>query len=504
MIIDAHMHFPLEGDAKAAADAMVTALDAAGINLGIVSDLADDWREYPTTEQICKANERAAAAVACHMDRLRYLAYISPRLENALDEIDKNRNRPGCVGLKLWISLRDESGTLEPTRRVLARAAQYDIPVMIHAFDRSDDLLKGEIDNAEFAELAREFPSLTFVCAHLTVNAAENAATFPKELPCTYGDIAGGDPDYGCVELLCNRLGSNRLLFGSDGLGRSLISQLAKVITADLTEEERKAILYQNALAVYRIDPASIGDVHANTSNIPAEYPDPAEDHFLMAGRRFDGQPGGTEVEELENLLAASAISRAYAAPMEAIFSNALSEINRTYAERARKLRILKILAAINPTARSWRDDLRIAQELNAPGLWLSPYLHNYQLNADQFSEFFTECENIGMSLWINCGFYDFRFRFRNAVFRPVATEEILAFSRRHPTLPIVYQNAAEIETLLEAGIPEIQKFDIAFVIDGEGRLAKLVKRFGVKQLVFGSAYPLRRLNTTRYAAGIR
>jgi predicted TIM-barrel fold metal-dependent hydrolase len=59
-------------------------------------------------------------------------------------------------------------------------------------------------------------------------------------------DIAGSDPVAGFVETAVREVGAARVIYGSDAGGRTFASQLAKVLGADISEADRKAILGEN------------------------------------------------------------------------------------------------------------------------------------------------------------------------------------------------------------------------------------------------------------------
>jgi predicted TIM-barrel fold metal-dependent hydrolase len=67
-----------------------------------------------------------------------------------------------------------------------------------------------------------------------------------RETKNVYADIAGSDPTSGFVEMAVRELGAERVLYGSDVGGRSFASQVAKVLGAEITDEEKRLILGGN------------------------------------------------------------------------------------------------------------------------------------------------------------------------------------------------------------------------------------------------------------------
>ncbi|TWT32979.1 amidohydrolase family protein [Blastopirellula retiformator] len=58
--------------------------------------------------------------------------------------------------------------------------------------------------------------------------------------------IGGFYPTSGIVEMGVRLLGAERVIFGSDAPGRSFSSQLGKVLGAELPQEQKRQILYDN------------------------------------------------------------------------------------------------------------------------------------------------------------------------------------------------------------------------------------------------------------------
>ena len=96
-----------------------------------------------------------------------------------------------------------------------------------------------------FAELARRHPDAIMVMYH-TGGDFVYGAKAARGLENVYCDLGGADAVEGVVEQLVDAVGAERVLFGSDLPGRSLTSQLAKVLGAQLTETQKEQILHGN------------------------------------------------------------------------------------------------------------------------------------------------------------------------------------------------------------------------------------------------------------------
>jgi predicted TIM-barrel fold metal-dependent hydrolase len=103
----------------------------------------------------------------------------------------------------------------------------------------------GESTPSELAQLAARFPEQQFVCAHAggewqrgirAVRDSENILI----------ETSGFDATAGFIEMAVRELGSARIVFGSHLPSRSLGTELAKIIGAEISEHDKQRILGDN------------------------------------------------------------------------------------------------------------------------------------------------------------------------------------------------------------------------------------------------------------------
>jgi predicted TIM-barrel fold metal-dependent hydrolase len=109
--------------------------------------------------------------------------------------------------------------------------------------------LPGESTPADLLALARRHPRVRFFGGHTGGDWEWGVAAF-KQVDNVWLDIAGGDATGGYTELALREVGAGRIVFGTDVPGRSIPSQLAKVLAVPLSEADRERILWRNAVAV--------------------------------------------------------------------------------------------------------------------------------------------------------------------------------------------------------------------------------------------------------------
>lgn len=503
MIIDLHTHVPPEPQWGL----FLQHCRAGGVTLAVVSGLGS-WARYPDEADVRRANESAEGLARFARGMVRWFAYLNPQNANWAEELERC-TAAGACGVKLWVSLKDPvTGSLEKVPPVLEAAAARGLPVLLHTFQRTDENLPGEITAAEFAVLARRVPGAALIAAHAGGNWRQTLGLL-RGLPNALVDVCGGYPEAGMVEALAAELGPERVLFGSDALGRSFASQIAKVAFADLPEADKEAILWRNSARLLRLRPEALAEAERAARDVPAlpglDLPAWDEDHFVFAGRWpfRDGPWAGPG--DLDATLAAAGIRRAYAADAESIFALDLLGANRRFREAARGLPRVAPLAALAPYAPNWEAVLAEAAEGFAGGI-VYPCLHAWRLDDPRHAAFFTACAGAGLPLWINVGAGDGRFRHRGTVCREVTAAELTAFVRTAPRNAYVVQGAGVrlIQAVLEQCPGADQtRFEISRLTDTSTALAETVRRHGWQRLVLGSEFPLRDLRTVPFTARV-
>lgn len=502
MIIDTHVHWPQNCDAQKQKRILEEAA-VNGINILLVSDLGD-WSYRPSKESVRMANERGEKFAAVDKSRILWLAYLNPQLDNWREELN-HCLAAGASGIKLWVSLKDSDGSLKNTLQVLQEAAKRQVPVLIHTFNRTDSNNPGEISIVEFAGLAKKVPGCTMIAAHSGGNWRHSLGVLDECRRNTYLDISGSYPEYGMVEGLMESEGADRLLFGSDADGRSFYSQIAKVNLAAIDEESKEKILWKNAARVYNItNIPSLPEVNASRHpHLP--LPDMTEDHFCFCGSWPFFQSQAQTPAELDRLLIAHNVSKAYVGDLTGIFNIDLLSANRLFLEKCKGLQRILPLATLNPAAYNWSCQIKeIAGSAFAGGL-ISPYMHNWKLSDSAFAEFFNACAQNKIKLWINCAVSDHRFRHRGWNPLPVDTEALATFMKNAPGNQYIFQGlsyAALKELLKSFNNDKRFYFDMSKLTDSQFTLEEIVTEYGSERLVFGSEFPFRHLQQVRETVG--
>jgi len=499
MIIDVHVHpLPKAGHEDVLQDVM-RQCRVNGVSLGLVS-MGKTLSQYPGVDELRQSNEVARDFVRRSDGRCRWLAYLNPQNPNWKEEMDRCVEE-GAIGVKLWTALKQKDGALDNAATLLRYAGDRGLSVLIHTWQVTGGPLLGEVTVEDLATLAEGCPNTTLVGAHSGGNWRHSIGVLRDRAPNANVDVSGYYPERGLVEALVRDIGAERILFGSDVAGRTQASQLAKVVLADISEAEKEQILGKSAARIFSlkdIPPAPSAPLRSVDG-----LPDFRTEYFCFCGRWpfYDG-PWVTPAE-LDDILAQNGIETAYAADFGGLYRQDLERCNNQLLEAARGTRRVAPLATMSPLTHNWRSVIRHLKDGFA-GVQLHPYLHNWRLDDAAHAGFFRALADAKLAVWINCALADDRTRHSGLATRPVAGEELAAFSEAAPANEYVFQGvgARAIGRMLDkrqggGGF----RFEISRLTDGSYDYDDFVGKHGISHLVMGSEFPLRHIQEVRWTA---
>jgi predicted TIM-barrel fold metal-dependent hydrolase len=177
--------------------------------------------------------------------------YLSPNHEPAFIREEGARCvEAGMLAVKQGIEVNARDPRIDPIAEV---AAELDIAVLSHAWYKVVQKYPEESDGSDIAHLARRHPSTRFIMAHLT-GVGRRGVQDVEDLPNVWVDTCGGWYDSEMVEYAVRHLGADRLVYGSDYVGRDYAPQLGRVLGADLSDSNKEKILWRNAAAVLKLE----------------------------------------------------------------------------------------------------------------------------------------------------------------------------------------------------------------------------------------------------------
>jgi predicted TIM-barrel fold metal-dependent hydrolase len=244
MIWDLHCHFSSFGG-RTPEECMANVIQL-GDRLGIdrfMLYLGYDRSADPSPSELKKANDDVLQALLHWNHRAYSFVYLNPNhLEFSLNELDRCVRDGPMVGVKLWIAKSCDSREVDT---IVERATKYEAVIFQHTWFKTGGNFKGESTPLELAALAQRHPTAKIICGH-TGGDWELGIRAVRDIKHVCVDLAGSDPTAGFTEMAVRELGADRVIFGSDSGGRSIASQLGKVMGADISEADRRLVLGEN------------------------------------------------------------------------------------------------------------------------------------------------------------------------------------------------------------------------------------------------------------------
>lgn len=170
-----------------------------------------------------------------------YHAVIStyPDIDRAIRTIEDN---PGVyVGFKF----HPDGCSVPLTNPVHAPYLEYlndkHLITLLHTWGKSPN---DGVD--EVAAVAEKYPNVDFICGHSFFDDFDYASRRLKGLDNIYYELTAVPIRRGFIEEICEKVGSDRLLFGSDMPWFGTAHSIGCVLAADISDEDRENIFWRS------------------------------------------------------------------------------------------------------------------------------------------------------------------------------------------------------------------------------------------------------------------
>ncbi len=258
-IIDAHTHIrfstPWEDPhlmelARTPEEEIVRQSRAVGIERMVMLGNIIKFGFNPNPEQVRAINEDTQDLVGLFPDFVIPYCYLNPKhsKEDIFAEASHWVRNHGFMAIKLECDCSASDPKMSDLMEV---AEELDIPVLQHAWDtrnRGQDRRpdgKEETDGNDVAILASRHPRVRIQMAHLTgvwLHGIEAIRPYEN----VWADTSGSQPFSNVTEFAVDRLGSDRVIYGSDYPIRDISGSLSKVLSGPFSDEVKEKLCYRN------------------------------------------------------------------------------------------------------------------------------------------------------------------------------------------------------------------------------------------------------------------
>jgi hypothetical protein len=252
-VIDCHGHagpfygYPI---ADPGPTGMLRTMDAAGIEKLM---FAPHLAICPDPEE---GNRLAAEIHEAHPDRLLPYCTIGPRRpERAVRaQLEEYIASGRFVGIKLHPSLQRTVVSDPAYEMAFQYAEAHAVPILVHTWE-GDGFASPDM----VADMAAKHPGAETILAHSAgahTGMARVIALAHKHAN-LWLEISGSTQPWGAMERLCEELGAERVLFGSDLPFLDPRPKLGAVVFAGVSDAAKRAILRDNAVDLFGFGEAS-------------------------------------------------------------------------------------------------------------------------------------------------------------------------------------------------------------------------------------------------------
>ena len=189
-------------------------------------------------------NSASVAAVRRHPDRLRAYLGVNPNYPDLLrrDLAEFDQCRDVYVGLKFLASYHGVPWDDERFRPAWEFADRRGLLLLAHTWGES------EFDGPEMVRrMAGRYPNVHLLLGHSCYGRWDEAIALANDFPNTYLDMTSVLRERGVVEKFIRAGLADRMLFGTDLPWFDPHHAIGCLLSADVTDEQRRLILHGNA-----------------------------------------------------------------------------------------------------------------------------------------------------------------------------------------------------------------------------------------------------------------
>ncbi len=235
-VIDMHAH--LGPYAFSIPDTSAGSIVAGMDRTGITRTLASTMPRTSHAAAVC-GNDLVLEAMHAYPARILGYMFLWPSSAGEVAAEAQRCVEAGFSGVKLH-NVNGIAYTHPAYEPALALADHHRMPVLLHTWGKDADF-------AQCRDIAERFPGLRLLTAHTGCSNEEEYCRLALDYPNIYLELAMSLSPRGLVKRLVDRVGADRIVWGSDVCFINQAQQLGKVLGAHIPDEDKTKILGGNA-----------------------------------------------------------------------------------------------------------------------------------------------------------------------------------------------------------------------------------------------------------------
>ena len=243
------------GKGYADGDALIAAMDAAGVRTVLATDLLA-WSYKRQVRFAVDMTGRIASLSKQHPGRIYGLCDYDPfHIRASLEKLERDVVEHGFKGVYVHIYGYDIGLDHRRMYPLYARCEQLGVPVSMQTGHVLEAMPSEHGRPIQLDRIACDFPDLTIVGTHTGYPWVDEMLAVATKWPNVYVNIAAWMPKYfgeSLVRFMRGRTGSQKVLFGTNGLDWT--RYLREFDALEIPEDRARAILFENARRVHGLD----------------------------------------------------------------------------------------------------------------------------------------------------------------------------------------------------------------------------------------------------------
>lgn len=244
-IIDAHAHLGCINPCHVVmpdVDDKILAMDSLGVEKSAVSTF------LAIGPEVERGNDQLAEAIRRYPDRIIGYGVVNPRVrEQVIPELTRCFDKLSMTAIKLHPQFHGYSIEDPICEPVFEFANARKCAVLSHNFGSPGFI----------SEISERFPDMKIIPAHIFHDGARfnltGHLTLARETHNVFLDLAFSVVPYANVKKIVDIAGADKVLYGSDSPMMAMSYQIGKVSFADISDEEKRMILGENARRVFGV-----------------------------------------------------------------------------------------------------------------------------------------------------------------------------------------------------------------------------------------------------------